>query len=803
MKIGLSILAVFFAALSSAQLQINEVCSNNETLIYDASGTTPDFVELLNSGSTSINLSDYYLSDKQDNLMFWQLPNEELASGELVVIWCTDEVSGTNYAPFRLNSSGEVLFLSTAEGDLDYAQIPALQSNHCYGRKPGSSNWHLFERGSPGEHNTYKGYLGYAEAPTFSVVPGFYSDAVNLELNSLSDDIFFTTSGSDPRLLGEVYSGPLAIDSTQVIKCVSIKPGYLWSEVVTGTFFIGVDKFLPVFSISCEPEDLWNEDFGIYVLGNDADTAWPFFGANYWDGRQIPVRVELYKNRKLVFNQGADMRIHGGKGARNMPQKPLRLIARSDYGDDYFEHQLIDHKPIHHFKKFVLRNSGGDFNQLHFRDGWINRHCHTEGLDIDLIGFEPAVVYLNGEYWGIQNIREKVDKYYCRTNGGFDDTVHFDILEEDTITIDGHREEFNDMVDFFTMNDMSDEVNYIWARNLLDIPSFTDYIIAETFWNNTDWPANNTKFWRPRVPGGKWRFVMFDMDVSLNSVGYVSEETDNLKRILEDYQHVHQIKLLAALLENEDFKFDFCNRYADLINTSFDSDYMLDKMMEFLLYIEPEMAIHRPRWGGSLTWWWFYHIEPRTLVFLEKRSDIARDQVQENLELTGQFELDLTIYPEHAGTIKLNTLTLNDSPWKGIYYTDVPISVNAIADVGYSFSHWQLPDGSRVEATQLKQAFGQNTSLIAVFEPVYPEPNFHVYPNPTKGPFEYYTLLDLPSSCVLEIIDRTGRIVYSHVLPTHGAGVMRGNADPELDSGLYLVVLDCGEERMVQRLIVE
>jgi hypothetical protein len=787
---------------SVGQLQINEVCSKNESLANDLMGNYPDFVELMNIGNTSIDLSEYHLSDNDDNLLAWQLPQETLEPNELIIIWCDNSTVSPWHSNFQLSSGGDELFL-THDGDLvDQVLLPALRPNHTYGRPHLSDNWVFFQRGTPGEINDTEPLSGHSSPPEFILASGFYEHPIALDFVESVGAIFYSTDGSDPRSAGIRFQSSVVLDSTLVIRAATKEPGKLWSEISTQTFFIGIEKQLPVFSISCEPMDLWDPEVGIYVLGNDADSIWPFFGANYWDGRQIEVNVEYFENQIPTLNQRADMQIHGGKGARNQPQKALRLTARERHGAEYFDHPFIPHKDLDQYKKLVLRNSGGDFNKLHFRDGWIIRHCHTEGLDIDLLGFEPAVVFLNGEYFGIQNIREKVDRHYCRTNGGYDEDVTYDILEKDTLVIEGSRADFDDMVNFFVDFDLSDPSNFAQAAQRLDVPSFTDYIIAETFWNNTDWPTNNTKYYRPNSPEGPWRFIIFDMDVSLNAVGYVNEETDNLGRILNDYQFTHQVKLLSNLLENPEYKIHFINRYADLINTSFDADYMVDDMLEFLYSVEHEMAFSRPRWGSSLEWWWSYHIEPRTLKFLEYRSAFARDQVQSNFELAGQYRLDLDVWPPQAGSIDLNTLSLHDLPWDGIYYDDVPIQLNANPEESYQFSHW-IVDGQEVfSSASLQRAFNSDAQVIAVFsESTVFEP-LRIYPNPNTGDFSLDFIKYSESQSSLEIFDTEGRLVYESLLGFANAGVHSRRVNTQLAAGAYTLVLHNGTAQEKARMVI-
>lgn len=776
------ILFLLCGAASSAQLLINEVCSKNTSLIEDGLGRTPDFVELINVGNAEIWLGNYFLSDKLSEPLAWQLPPRMLQPDEIHIIWCSGSSDAPDYANFKISSNGETIYLSTNGEVADVIEVPVLRRNHTYGRVPGADEWAYFQRGTPGLPNS--------TFPSYSITPrptlpdaGFYDTSLEINING-PGALFYTLDGADPREEGTAYTGPFLLDNTTVVRAISREPGKLASEITTSTYIIGQDKYLPVVSITCRPHDLWDEEDGIYVFGADADSLWPHYGANFWDDRKIEANIELFENQSRVVNHTAEIQIHGGKAARNMPQKPFRVTFDEVDGSAFVDHQFIKHKDIHSYRKVVLRNSGGDFNLLHFRDGWIVRHCHEEGLDLDILGFEPTVTYLNGEYWGILNLREKIDEDYCRLNHGFGSDIQFDILEKDSAVIDGSRDHYENTVAFFELYDLTDPEYFDEAASLVDLSSLTDYIIAETFWNNTDWPRNNIKFYRPQLPEGKYRFIMFDLDVSLNGVGYVNEETDNLGRILNEFQETHVVKLLINLLENEDYRHGFINRYADLINTSFDRDYMMEKMLDFLYELEPEMTLARPRWGSSIEWWWSYHIEPRTLKFLDFRSQFARDYVQSNFELAGQYDLHVDVWPSGAGSIALNTITLKEFPWAGIYFDDVPVTLTPIPGPGFTFKHWLIEGEPKSTLPSLNMAFDEKQQITAVFQGSGEIPDMRVFPNPSNGSFNLEFIVESSSQGTIEIVNQQGQTCYLANLEIL-AGANRLFLDPELSSGIY------------------
>ena len=591
---------------------------------------------------------------------------------------------------FKLSGNGETVYLrNPAKVLIDTVQYPYLQVDHSYGRFPdGSANNGLFGTPTPDlTNNGSVSYLGYVTDPVFSLAGGFYMVNQSLTISDLfvGSVIRITMDGSIPTLTDSVYSAPITIDSNMVIRARAFAAGFLPSEVVTKTYFIDDNSTLPVLSITTDPANLWDFNTGIYVLGPNADPGVPFFGANFWQNWEIPIHLEYYSaDAVLQFDQDFGMKIHGG-WSRSQPQKSLRILAKGRYGNSTLDYQLFPDKEIYSFKRFIIRTSGNETvqNGTFFRDALMHKAVHNTFNDIQ--DYVPAVVYLNGEFWGIQNIREKISKYYLAENFGVNpDSV--DILQFDGAIMEGTNTDFINLANFIISNNMAITANYDVVTNQLDIENFCDHFITQTYYVNWDWPQNNIKYWKSQSPGSKWRYIVTDMDFGL-CFGGTSNDND-LNRVTTQSNTAHAA-MLNSLLLNTTFRNYFINRYADLINTVFNARTLSNLAYSYMDSIIGEMPRHIEKWGGDFNNWYQVNVEASLIGFINGRPSPARDHIEQEFGLSKQVSVTLSVYPEGAGTIKISTIIPDSFPWAGIYFDGVPVTITANPNPGYEFSFWQ------------------------------------------------------------------------------------------------------------------
>ncbi len=799
----LAVWLTFALGVSHAQLVISEVCASNHQTLVDFEGDSPDFIELLNLGDDPISLIEYALQDDQ-LWRLWQLPDHTLEPGEYLVIFASgkDRYEPEYHTNFRINSEGEHLFL-IHETAPQFLNVPKLQTDHSYGLDLLTGEYRFYDQPTPGHANVEVSFEGYCSPPSVSHDSGFYPSGLTLECQSAANEnILFAFAGHSALSHGQWYENPLAIPETEVVQFICTREGFLPSDPVWRTYFTNDLGDLPVLSLTVEPDLLFDPEIGLFMHGTNADQEWPYFGANFWENRHIEVHVTYFVNGQIRVSQPCDMRIHGNKGTRTQEQRPMRLVARNRHGHPYFLDRLISGKPHLKYKTVVLRNGGGDWNRVHLTDAFIQRTVTDSILKTDTRGSEHTAVYINGDFFGLYDFQEQVNADYTRRNLDLPDDTPVTILEQEQEAVTGDFTEFDQMVDWFQNTDLSIPSNYLMASEQVDIDNLTDYLITAFFWNNTDWPGNNLKY--HKAEGGKWRWITYDFDVSMNSVGWVTEHTNNLNRVLNDFQHIKTIQIFSALLENTQYQQYFINRYADLVNTVYRADRLTDSFNEMVDRVQPAMNLHFERWGSNSDWWHFYWLEPRAFVFLSDRQFIALNQLEHQFNLNGQYELTIETWPPHAANFSLNSLVIDEGDWQGTYFTDVPISLEAHARPGYEFVHWKhsLNDSIVSLSPSFQSTFDESVQLTAVYRPDAARLNMIVYPNPATSSFaiEFYAHSD--AEATFRIYTSTGDLAKQSAVTIH-LGVNRLTIEEHLAPGLYIIEMrSSGFSGMTKLLIV-
>ncbi|WP_167553053.1 CotH kinase family protein [Evansella clarkii] len=596
--------------------------------------------------------------------------------------------------------------------------------------------------------------------PVFSQAGGFYDEEFNLEIQATVEDaaIYYTLDGSEPDPENNeentyLYEEPITISerSGENLNLAHIRTNFItddrraWNEpaeplplgtvvraamvdengsasaISTNTYFVDNQVSLPVISLSTNPDNFFGEEEGIYVPGVNYNTERnsPDASGNYYErGREWerPVHIEFFEpNGQLAFSQDAGVRIHGNF-TRRFPQKSLRLYSRSDYGESRFSYQFFETKEMDDFNRLLLRNSGNDWGMTMFRDAAMQSLVHH--LDLDTQHYQPAVVYLNGEYWGIHNIRDRHDKHYLETHYGAD-RDDFTILSANAELDDGSpdgQEDYISMLEYIEENGLEEEEHYEHIKTLMDVDNFIQYFVVQIYNANTDWPHNNISYWRyensfneeslPDKLDGRWRWFLFDVDRSL---GYVEYDHNTIEMVTDRFNHVRDEEewpnfLFRELLKNDQFKQKFLTALADHMNTTFSSERVVNVINDLAAGIEPEMDNHINRWGipESMDEW-----EEKVEIMREfalNRPEAVREYTVEHFNLNGMATL--TIHSDsERGTVKVNSIIIDeDTPgitelneWTGEYFVGVPMSITAIPEPGYEFTGWEGIDGESAE----------------------------------------------------------------------------------------------------------
>ncbi|QQS35384.1 MAG: CotH kinase family protein [Ignavibacteriales bacterium] len=618
---------------------------------------------------------------------------------------------------FKLNADGDFLVLTNSSGiTADTLQFGVIPTDISLGRKPdGSSTFVMFADPTPGDSNTTAGYNGVSSSPVFSQAAGFYASPVSVTLTPgvQGESIYYTLDGSMPDENSTLYLNPIQITSTKVLRATEIGSGLLPGNTITNTYFINVPSDLTVVSLSTNPEHFFDEEFGIYTLGDSAEPDFPYFGANFWKDWEKPIHVELFEtNGSLAFSIDAGVKIFGG-WSRGHAQKSLAIFARNEYGPGSIDYQFFPELPITEFESFVLRNSGNDWQSTMFRDGLITGL--VDNLGIDKQAFRPAIVFINGQYWGIHNIREKVNEDFLASHHGVDpDSV--DILEYGGDIVEGDNEHYIALLEYLESNSPSIQQNYEYVKTQMDVENYIKYMATQIYAANKDWPGSNIKFWRPRTANGKWRWIMFDTDFGFGLYDQTAYSFNMLTFATATNgpswpNPPWSTFLFRKLLENTGFKNDFINCFSDLSNTVFKATVVVDKINTMKSAIESEIPRHHSRWNEMGDW---SSEVQRMITFANNRLSYSRLHFTQNFNAGSVNLLSLSGVDTSMGKVRINSIETNSPVWTGYYFANVPVKVIAKPKPGFRFVRWEGSVSSISDTLSISVT--EWVSLTPVFE---------------------------------------------------------------------------------------
>jgi hypothetical protein len=802
MRCAASITAGLLAILAApsalhAQLRINEVCSSNQGVVEAPGDGTPDWIELVNEGSGPVNLQGFFLSDEEDQPQQWQLPAQTIQPGEHLVML---QGNAPNRFPFGISRDGERLVLSDASLlPLQVMHVPRLRPNHSAGLVNGELR--VFDEPTPGEPNSTTAYLGYAPEPMLNPAPGFHPGGVHVSATVPFGQVHWTTSGRMPTQMDEQASTPLGIDTTTILLAQAYALGWLPSEVSSGTYITRAPRGMAAVSIAVDPDSMFHEDLGLYMLGANAEPEWPHYGANFWSDRELEARFELYEPHGTIgLQQDAGLRIHGGRRSRNNPQRPLRLTARGALGPKTFNYRMYPERPsVSDYKRFILRNSGGDFCLSNFRDGLFHQAALHHGLDIDVLGFRPAECFINGRYWGLVEIRERIDADHLHLNYGADKSALL-LMEEENIGIQGDTAYSRALREFIRTADMNDDANWRHVEDQLDMRSLTDYFATEMIAGNVDWPSNNVKYWKPSITEGKWRYLMYDLDATMVLYGWIPEDIDMLYWTFTHRAGSFHTELLRGLLRRDEFRRCFLNRKADLMNTVFSPAVLQAEVDHITASYAPVIEHHFARWNCSFG---DYQNHAFGIIphFITYRDAYIRQHVIDWYGFPNAAQLRFEAFPPAAGAVRINTIT-PELPFEGWYWNGNDIDVTAEPVAGFQFSHWTYDaEEARFTTEHVRRSFASNGNLVAHFK--RSDGAMTVFPNPAGDQFSIGFDARDEGFATIRLTDGIGRRVRElsvAVVAGHNRVDIEASSLP---AGLYMMEAEANGARQVARLVKE
>ena len=525
----------------------------------------------------------------------------------------------------------------------------------------------------------------------YSLKGGFYDEAVTIQLAASlpGSKIFYTLDGDEPSgSTAKVYRKPIEIDETTILRAVA-RRSEKKSKTYAQTYLINESKTnFPVVSLAIPPKMLFDPKDGLFVKGKTViDSLYHKPGANFWSRVEIPVHTQFFESDgQSVFNSRTGFRLFGGM-SRLFPQKSFALVARKRYGKKKIKHRVFGKEGDKKFKYLVFRNSGSDFGKSHFRDAFMG--SLTDGWDLEKQGYRPSHVYINGKYWGIYNIREKINRHFLEQKTGIDKDS-LDLIEHQYSLKQGSKRHYVKMLKYMLDHSLKDDYHFAHIETMMDVENFMDYKIAQIYFDNDD-AGGNIKFYRPQTPDGRWRWILYDTDWGYglhSSKAYKAKSlafhTDSGGRPWPNPPW--STFILRKLLENEQFQKKFATRMMDRLNLSFSSRNALTKLDEHYQLIAHEIERQLERWNISEKR--FNRQIDIMREFAENRPQYVRKEFQERFDL-GE-EASVKIESTKGGKVVLNkVIDIQDKIFSGVYFKKMPVRINAIPHFGYRFSHWE------------------------------------------------------------------------------------------------------------------
>lgn len=729
-----------------AYLNGTEVCRSGmgnagSAVSYNTAATSHEAVMFSGGSPEGFNISEHIaLLNENSNVLAIQVHNTNATSSDLSAIpFLTVGYSANveNSSPvsqylnlpilyphtnFKLSSSGETLSVTykdeTVSDSINYGIVP---SNYSFGRDINNmATWGFFEIPTPGGLNQTKIASDIVKSVLqFSITETFLKSKSQLGISGagLNEEIRYTLNGNEPTQNSTLFRGPIELTKNTVVRARVFKTGAIPGKITTRTYIFDAPPTVPVISVSTDSMNLWDNETGIYVLGDTYENQNPYFGANFWEDWEKPASIEMTGvNGEQIFSMNCGIKIFGA-WSRARPQKSLAVFFRSEYGEPVLENvQLFQSKPITSFKSLVLRNAGNDYDYTRFRDGMMTDL--VKDMNTDIQGFQPVVLYLNGQYWGHINLREKINEDYIESNHDVD-AKKLDLLEYDAAVLEGSNAEYLELLDFLNNNSLLSDANYEVAAKQIDIENFMDYELSQIYFNNRDWPGNNIKYWKSQAEDGKWRWIMFDTDFGFGIYGGSDYTLNTVSFALEPNgpswpNPPWSTFLLRKLVENQKFKFAFINRFADVLNTTFVGNDVVAHIDSMAALIKPEIARHYSRWNMPSPNSWESAVQTMRTFALNRVANVQA-HINQQFVRGGIFEVTLSNSPASAGYIKLNTIEVAGDLWKGKYFENVPVSLTANAYRGHKFHHWEV-NGVTVVSKTVQINLKKATTFKAFYE---------------------------------------------------------------------------------------
>lgn len=739
MKTLLSSLMLLFFSISYGQVGINEYSASNFSGPTDFGGDRSDWCELYNAGAADIDLNGFFLSDNPGNPDKWMIPSSIVVpAGGYVMVYFSKRslVSGGEiHTDFGLSQcKPETIMLTAADGTTIIDSMTTIyrsKKDHSIARMTdGGATWGVDMTPTPGASNATVGPY-YTNMPTLSPAAGFYGGAQNVTMTADAGmEIYYTLDGTTPSAASTLYSGAVNVSSTTVVRAIAIDPSGTLpdSYIETNTYFIGVTHDVPTVSVCGDQVTDFLNNVAPGSFSNNFDGHFEFFE----------------KDGGALADEGGGWFNKHGNDSWAYAQRGFDFVTKDGYGYNYaINHQIFPQKDRTSYQKLIVKAAANDNYSFsgpgfacHLRDAFAHTISQLGDLRLDERTSRFCVVYVDGVYWGLYDIREKVDDgdftdyYYNQPGTSYPNTNQIDFLKTwgGTWAEYGDNTHWNDIKNYILTNDMTVAANYDYVKSEYNVGSLIDYVVLNSYIVTSDWLNWNTGWWHGHVPeaeGGdkqKWRYILWDNDASwghyINYTGVPSTDPDadpcNPESLADPGGEGH-VPILNKLAENEDFKYEYVTRYIDLFNGILSCEQMHHNLDSFVTVMDAEMVGQTTTWGGTVAGW-NANIDQLHTWFDDRCASIAAGLI-DCYELEGPYDLTVIVDPPGAGEVKVNSEWVSPYPWTGTYFGGIWTIFRANDFAGWDFDYWESANHTFANPDSLQDTlvFTMNDTVIAHF----------------------------------------------------------------------------------------
>ena len=706
----------------------------------------------------------------------------------------TSEISNI-HANFKLDKEGEYIAIYDAnENVIDSVTFSTQITDRSYGRISMAPHmWAFLSEPSPGSANSNAQIrYGKVAPPVFSPLKSIFSEPVNIMISSSNSDcqIYYTRDGSVPDSYSFLYDNkPLLINRSSVVRACCVKDNYFNSDITTQEYIIDSQNSLNIVSVVTSPDNLWDPEYGIYTAGNDSTQPNYSGRGERWERPAIYSLIDI--NGMTMIRSVCGLRIHGGV-SRSIPKKSFRLYFEEPI--DYYP-QTLDSAESFQQDVVVLSGGGNDSVADPRAMGQIWSLIRDQlmmqlygRLGYPRVSKFPVILYLNGEYWGIYIISERINKQFLKSHLNIENA---DLIKNSAIAEEGNLDHWQKTIEFFSTADFAVPENYEKAQKLINMENFTDYYILNLFGANWDWPTHNTYCYCDVQNNGKWKWIVWDADVA-----FMNSPQVNLLHNAISTEKGNEI--FFNLMQCEKYLNYFCNRSCYLLNSQFTPERVCSTIDSLSLMIGAEIDRETNRWGGSRTQW-SENID-RIKKFAIERSAHLRSNMNAELKAGGQVYLGILNKEVSQGIVKINGNQIEEFPFNGIYFANIPIHLEVQPRDGYVFKTWDHNEFSTEFEANIQESDTLNLYLdfeeIKTFEKT--KGSFEIisnFPNPfnTSTNIKIFSITD--SHLKIDFYNINGQSVASLETKTNvGYSTItwdaKNRAGNHLPSGVYFYAID-------------